>query len=262
MMPKTGPQVPVTSFYRVSGSPQQFQGPNPGDPATDAQLEDAIRNALIAAGPLVTAAVLDAIKSRVPLDDSNAGPLSVTGPDTLPGQTTTTTTQTPSGTQTTTTTITNNITYQNSTINITTTTTTTDGDTTTTTTTENPAPQDQGPQDPAITCGLPDTPPCKIDETGTPEAQATVEDALTQWDTALGQRQEQLEEHTQVESLGWLPELPSLSVSCSPVQVGNLFAVDVCPALDISRAGFGFLWGALGLIYCWRRVGETVAGGV
>lgn len=80
--------------------------------------------------------------------------------------------------------------------------------------------------------------------------------------TAMNARDAQVAEKTGVTSWGWLLPVPTLTASCSSINVGGLFTLDPCPALDISRMGFAWLWAVLAGLYCWRRVGETVSGGV
>lgn len=224
---------------------------------TDAELEDAIGDALVASPNKIPDVLQEALR-RGTITSDDVGPLTTSGPSSVPGPTTTTEVDTGQGTETVTTTITNNVTYEGDTVIITTTTTTTNGDTTTTTTTTSDTP----PEVTFESCGLPNTPACKIDETDTPKAEDTVEAAKTDLETAWAEREAKLEEVTDRDSFGWLWGVPDVSVSCSSVDVAGKFSLDICPALDISRAGFGFLWVALAGLYCWRRVGETVSGGV
>lgn len=238
--------------------------------ASDAQVETSLTNAL-QADPSKAGPMIEWVAEAVPLYDFQPGPIEVSGPSSVAGPVTTTTKQEGGQTYTTTNQTTYNLTFQGDTVTVTTTTNSTTVDASnnvvsqSTTTTEAPsspervpAPQEKA-KDP---CGLPGTPPCKIDETGTPTAESTVSAGQQALKTAFDARDQQLAQNTQRESFGWVPTLPTLVASCSTIQVGNIWTFDPCPGIEIGRTFFAFLWGFLALVYCWRRVGETVAGGV
>lgn len=237
-----------------------------GSPATDQQLESAILQAL-EADPSKAGQVLDAA-TAYPQGRAALLPGAVTadGATMLEGPSETTTEQTPAGLRTRTVSTTYNITYNAGNVTVTETKVTTivhpDSSTEThTTTTAAPA---GAPAEPVEDkeCGLPGTPPCKIDEEGTPQAADTVTAGQNALTAAFDARDVQVSEQTQRESFGWVPTLPTLNASCSTISVGNIWTFDPCPGVEIGRTFFTFLWGFFGLIYCWRRVGETVAGGV
>lgn len=237
-----------------------------GRPATQAEVEQALLDALVAQ-PDKAGQVLDAA-TAYPEGRAALAPGAVTadGVTTLEGPSQTTTEQTPAGLRTRTVSTTYNISYNAGNVTVTETRVTTivhpDQSTEThTTTTGAPAGSPAEPVEDKE-CGLPGTPPCKIDETGTPTATDTVTAAQNALKAAFDARDAQVPEQTQRESFGWVPTLPTLSVSCSTIAVGNIWTFDPCPGIEIGRTFFVFLWGFFGLIYCWRRVGETVAGGV
>lgn len=115
-----------------------------------------------------------------------------------------------------------------------------------------------------ITCGLPGTPPCAIDDSGfqnryVPPATSTYNPDLN--------KQKDLIENIEPPSIGfgWLPSLlPGDAVACHPlefrgaVNVGEVnldstTQLDLCPYLDIARNIFGWLFGVVSIIYIWRR---------
>lgn len=234
--------------------------------ATDAEVEQAFSNAL-QSDPSKAGPAIEWVKEAVPAYDFAPGPVEVTGPSSVQGPVETTTRQEGGNTYTTTNQTTYNLSFQGDTVTVTTTTNSTTVDqsnnvvsSTVTNTQASPSPQKA--EEAVKPCGLPDTPPCKIDEAGTPKADQTVSAGQNALKTAFDARDQQLAQNTQRESFGWLPTLPTLSASCSTIQVGNIWTFDPCPGIEIGRTFFVFLWGFLALVYCWRRVGETVAGGV
>lgn len=247
-------------------------GPSPGvgAAATDAQVETSFTNAL-QADPSKAGPMIEWVAEAVPLYDFGPGPIEVSGPSSVAGPVTTTTKQEGGQTYTTTNQTTYNLTFQGDTVTVTTTTNSTTVDASnnvvsqSTTTTQAPASPEQVPapqEKPKDPCGLPGTPACKIDETGTPTAESTVSAGQSALSTAMNARDAQVAEKTGVTSWGWLLPVPTLTASCSSINVAGLFTLDPCPALDISRMGFAWLWAVLAGLYCWRRVGETVSGGV
>jgi len=126
----------------------------------------------------------------------------------------------------------------------------------------------QGPdgrptEEATITCGLPDTPPCKIDETGTPDGKELATAFGTGTSDAWAERLTKLGERTAVSTwIGPMLTLPTLTVSCGPIDFGKVGALDFCPALDISRIAFQWFWGLVMVIFVYRRVGDAVSMGV
>jgi len=236
--------------------------------ASEAEVDAKILSNL-QANPGLADEVVQAVSDFVPLEEAVPGSVEVSGPSSVQGPTETTVRQEGGNTYTTTNQTTYNLTYQGDTVTVTATTNSTTVDQNSnvvhqsTTTTEAPASPEQagGPAE-DLECGLPGTPPCKIDETGTPQPTDTVTAGQAALTAAFDARDSQVASSTQVESFGWLPSLPTLNVSCSTIQVGNIWTFDPCPGIEIGRTFFAFLWGFFGLIYAWRRVGETVAGGV
>lgn len=260
---KDVPPEPMAGTLPLWGVDKSASGVPEWQPAQDGSMESAIGKALRSSeggGQLLDNPVV-----RDQLDAAGgADPLQVAGPAALNGGTRTQTTTRPDGTTaTTTTTTTYNVTYNNNVVNVTQTTTTTNPDgSTTEETSEVPSdPTAPKPETDIETCGLPGKPPCKIDETGTPKKEETVTAAESALKAAMDQAEAKIAEVTAKEGFGWTLGLPSLPASCAPIQVGNVMTLDICPAVEIGRTGFAFLWAALAGLYCWRRVGATVAEG-
>lgn len=143
--------------------------------------------------------------------------------------------------------------------------------TSTTTTQSTPAPPVTGstgtstpPTQEIITCGLPDTPPCKIDETGTPQADpAKTQEEI---DSIYGQIKTCLQDIKTC-----LPALPDLSWSfalpsgCSPLTfdtlVGTVIEIDMCQHQPTIHDLMSMLWAAAGLFGAVSLVARFSAGG-
>lgn len=243
----------------------------PGDdvPATDEDLEISFQQGLVQA-PTLAPTLLDlALKDSRARAALLADALQLDGPATVEGPTTTTTEVAPGGDTTINRSTTYNINFAGDVVTVTetnSTTTTHPDQSQTVTTTVTGVAQGAGPQ-PApeaedLECGLPGTPKCAIDETGTPESDATVSSASQALESAWQERDEQVQSSVDVDEFGWSYTLPTLTASCSPIPVGELFTMNICPAVDVSRAAFSFLWTVLAGLYCWRRVTGAVERGV
>jgi hypothetical protein len=137
----------------------------------------------------------------------------------------------------------------------------------TTSTTPAPTPDGTNPTAPSeniITCGLPDTPPCKIDETGTPQADpAKTQEEI---DSIFGQIKTCLQDIK-----ACLPALPNLSWSfalpsgCSPLTfdtlVGTVIEIDMCQHQPTIHDLMSMLWAAAGLFGAVSLVARFSAGG-
>lgn len=194
-------------------------------------------------------------------------PKTVTGPATGPSTVTTT----DDGQKITTKTKTPKYTYAGPKVTTTTTTTTTVVDKATgqpigspIVETETPVlPQKEPEKEPTITCGLPDTPACKIDETGTPEP--TTEDAYkTKLDKTKAD-QDALRDKTGgtadkpiLDGWGALFITPPLA-ACVPYTLPrDMGAIDPCPVVDGVRAVMAFLWAITALWSGMRMVREVI----
>jgi len=205
--------------------------------------------------------------------------VTLTGPASIPAQKTTTSeptklipgTTTPaapgtpvtdSGTKTTTTTGTTNITYNQNTATTTNTTTTTTNITNNVTNqTINEGDKVEETEQKEITvCGLPGTPACKIDETGTPEAkedtaEADAKKALKPLDDLIANPQSAL---PTLPTINWAFTLPS---GCAPIALPAfdpwLQEIDVCAFQPMFHDIMTFVWvlggifGAIGTF--WRN---------
>lgn len=157
----------------------------------------------------------------------------------------------------------NGINFTTTTVTTVTNNTTNVTNTTSTTTTSNnyqqppvTSPDPNTDSDPAPTekedleCGLPDTPPCRIDETGTPEADpAKTQEEI---DSLFGPIKSCLQN---IESC--LPSLPNLSwtfalpTGCAPLSfdtmVGPVVSIDMCSYQDMIHDIMSMLWAAAGV---------------
>lgn len=135
---------------------------------------------------------------------------------------------------------------------------------TTTTTTETTGPGQPGEQPDIETCGLPNTPPCKIDERGTPEpttAPTIMSPATQQLDQAHEDRKKLVEDQggdARRTSLPWTWAFPSLAGSCTNASTsfkGNAFSVDICGSQYTGwfRALLAWALAIATAIYCWHR---------
>lgn len=119
---------------------------------------------------------------------------------------------------------------------------------------------------PTITCGLPGTPPCKIDETSTPEivvdtvyvpkadaVKASKDTGLEQMKTGGG---------SLFGSWGLFFSAPAF-VACSPVvlpsfQGASMGSIDPCPVVDGVRSVMAYIWAFAGLMLCLGMIRKTV----
>lgn len=121
-----------------------------------------------------------------------------------------------------------------------------------------------------ITCGLPDTPACRINEQGTPSGSAdgSTAAARAQSDAAATDILGRITNPERPASLGWsftygLFGIPA--AACQPFQWGSrlgAIVVDVCSnelVLTV-RAMLAWLLYAITLLYVWRRSNEAMAG--
>lgn len=257
----------ATTHTRIIYS-QGSDGPGPGvgGPASDAQVETSLSNAL-QADPTKAGPMIEWIAEAVPLHDFEPGPIQVSGPSSLQGPTETTERQEGGDTFTTTKQTTYNLTFEGDTVTVTTTTVSTTVDASnnvvsqSTTTTQAPSspevvqqPQEKG-KDP---CGLPGTPPCKIDETGTPTGTGVLDAGLAALTTGFDSIKGGIESlgTSPKDSLGMALEFEPPTGSCSPLVLTYKDfsrSVNWCPTLETARAIWGWFIGILGALYVFRR---------
>lgn len=186
----------------------------------------------------------------------------VSGPSTITGPQTTTTTTNPDGTAgpSSTSTPAASITYQGNSYTWNTTTTNTTNNNGTTTTTTTTAPQE------IKTCGLPGTPPCKIDETGTP-TDAPLTKPKADLDTAGAAASQKVKDGETASPLPWLWGGISLPTgACTNFQIeGPIPAIasrefNICGQPWVAWWRLAWAWFAgLGVVaYGWRRFSDTV----
>lgn len=197
----------------------------------------------------------DIIKNGIPVD---LGPITIGGPTNVPLGTTTSTSP---GGATTTSTGEGLVTYRPETNGdptsagyewvenkSSTTTTNTNGTPTTTTTTTTQAPTE------FKTCGLPGTPPCKIDESGTPQppeddVAQKVDTAALPWKTCVTSPMTCL---PQLPDLDWSFQLPA---GCSGIPMGSEYGkwgigtIDICSYQSMFHDLMSMVWAAAGLFF-------------
>ena len=107
------------------------------------------------------------------------------------------------------------------------------------------------------TCGIPGKPPCKIDESGTPNASGAFTTATAQMDAAMTSGIEVMQAHQSTLPATWLWVVPV--GSCAPVSVetrlGEL-SVDPCSSESVAlwRAVLAYAFYVMGALYMWRSV--------
>lgn len=214
-------------------------------------------------------AVGDLDRGGIGMDLDETAPPSITGPGSVPGVTTTSTTQKPDGSTTTTTTTTDYpFTYIPGGYEWTERTTSNSSDGTTTTTGSSGTPgtgnSGSGTGTKIETCGLPWTPPCKIDEAGTPPPDtknpaADAQEALSEWSTCL------LSPSTcfpALPSLNWTFTLPT---SCGVIDIAAfapyLTGIDICQFQPMFHDLMSVAWIAAGLLGALGLVFRDATGG-
>ena len=144
--------------------------------------------------------------------------------------------------------------------------TTTNPDGTTTVTTDTVTNPDGGNAE-SVTCGLPGTPPCKIDERGTPTFQTPV-DVTPDLTTADQTKRTQVDQSIQPPTFGFLGAPPL--ASCTPFEmpaqiVGNasvqIPALNPCGVVDGVRAAMAYIWAVAAVWLALGMVRRTVTGG-
>ena len=144
--------------------------------------------------------------------------------------------------------------------------TTTNPDGTTTVTTDTVTNPDGGNAE-SVTCGLPGTPPCKIDERGTPTFQTPV-DVTPDLTTADQTKRTQVDQSIQPPTFGFLGAPPL--ASCTPFEmpaqiVGNasvqIPALNPCGVVDGVRATMAYIWAVAAVWLALGMVRRTVTGG-
>lgn len=113
------------------------------------------------------------------------------------------------------------------------------------------------------TCGLPGKPPCKIDETGTPDG--TSQAASSRADLAAkGDALNAAVTGLTAPALSWQFVIPIPQASCAALEFRARaawgFSVDPCTnaAVALVRSMVAWLLGCLSALYCWRSVREFV----
>jgi len=122
-----------------------------------------------------------------------------------------------------------------------------------TTTTGAPPKEDQ------ITCGLPNTPPCKIDEGGTPPPNDPFEKNPSSWfDPIRG-----VFANPEVADTSWNFTF-SLPTGCSVLTVGPFFSqtvtIDLCQYMPMIHDFMSIVWLMTGVWVCVGMVGRTLGG--
>jgi hypothetical protein len=117
------------------------------------------------------------------------------------------------------------------------------------------------PKEEIITCGLPSTPPCKIDETGTPSS-ANIPTA--QVDAAKGSALGKITELGTVQAPAWTWSF-ALPTGCQAMTVGPFagrsVTVDLCAYQSMIHDLASLIWAAFTIWACVGMVGRTFASG-
>jgi len=117
------------------------------------------------------------------------------------------------------------------------------------------------PKDEQITCGLPNTPPCKIDETGTP---TTGDISKAEVDAAKGSALGKITEIGAIQAPAWTWSF-SLPSSCQPMTVGPFLTqtvtVDLCQYQPMIHDLVALIWASFTVWACVGMVGRTFATG-
>lgn len=200
----------------------------------------------------------------VVLDDPNPelqkpDQIVVSGPASSPGPKSTTVNNT--NNTTTTNNTTNNYNYEGDTLKTTvvTTSVTVDNSTgavtrneTTTATPPPPAPK------PSITCGLPDTPACKLDETGTPTGKDAFQLPKSELDTAKSSIETAIGGAAQIPAPAWTFAF-QLPTGCAPYVTGIKGVVlNVCQYQDTIHGLLSAIWAAATAFAMIGMVGRTI----
>lgn len=237
-------------------------------PSTAAPLPSTLQDFLDAvaskSGFPAGSAVRRVIAEDAPSEKLKVGTATVAGPATSTGTTTITNNTTNNTTKTETTT--HNHTYEGPTVKTTTVTLNqtvnnatgaiTESSTATGTALPAPAP---APVEPIIVCGLPTTPPCKIDETGTPSGVGTIFDApKTEVDTVKTQAETAIAGAQNIPSPAWSFTF-SLPTGCAPYVTGiKGFLMNICSAQPIIHDLLSMIWAAATAFALIGMVGRTI----
>lgn len=112
------------------------------------------------------------------------------------------------------------------------------------------------PSSEIVTCGLPNTPPCKIDENGTPSPEDPFEDPDSWFDPIRG-----VVENPQVADTSWSWAF-ALPTGCSVMTVGpfagQAVSVDLCQYQPMIHDLLSMVWVAAGLWFAIGMVGRTL----
>lgn len=232
---------------------------------TQQQLEDRIADK---SGWPSSSRLADAFKDALKTGEVVvATPQALTGPATSPGTKTSTTTGSGTSATTTTNTTTNNYNYTGPTVTVTSTSVSQVTNnlnqpvgSPTVTITE---PETKPPAEKVITCGLPDTPACKIDETGTKPEIASDEyskqlDALRDKNAADLEKVGGKGDKSLFDAFTELFKVPALVACEGYVLPNNMGTINPCGVVDGSRVMMGYIWALLGFYWCLGMVREVL----
>lgn len=256
----------ITSFQTYSADPTTPTTTPPTvvySPASVAEFLDGIINRTNwPENSKLVPAVSDAIAAGE--TGLEAEPSGVTGPSSTPGPSTTTNNTT--NNSTTTNTATNNYTYGPNTVTVTTNNAAYTIDNSTgaviATSQSVTTPQTNQPQKESITCGLPGTPACKIDEAGTPTKGDAADDLAKI--AALKTEADRLRDIIAGKAdkpffAGWdvFFSAPAF-VQCEPFVLPRDYGeINACPVVDGVRVVMGYLWALGALMLCLGMIKRT-----
>lgn len=112
-----------------------------------------------------------------------------------------------------------------------------------------------------VTCGLPNTPKCKIDETGTPTA-GNFADATKALDDAKNSAVEGLTTVTSAQgkqtTWGWNLALPTGCTALTVDAIFKTFTINPCPYMGVMHDLMSMVWAAVTLFFVFGLVGRTL----
>lgn len=128
-----------------------------------------------------------------------------------------------------------------------------------TTTTESAPAVAPAPQEKIIVCGLPDTPPCKIDETGTKlNSGTTFDQTKTDIDTQRDAAKAEIDKAAQIQAPLWTFSF-NLPTGCSPFPTGiRGIVIDMCQYQGTIHSLMSMIWAGATAFCLIGMVGRTI----
>lgn len=113
-----------------------------------------------------------------------------------------------------------------------------------------------------VVCGVPGSPKCQMDETGTPNGQGSFDGAKSDLNQAvndhIGHLGDVTSESGKDASWGWLPVMPT--GTCTPFKMGEFAAVDWCGIVPTLQQITSWMLGFLTCLSCLSMVNRAIRG--